>query len=108
MKYLNAFVFAVGPVASSLAGPLWKSRRIQRTWKHVETSEVRGSSPLRSKWLYGRRPVTVPITFAGCWPAFIAVFMSEHNTVSTSRRARLRTKCSVYCDGDVKSADGGT
>ena len=39
--------------------------------------------------------------------AFIAVFIREQRTVSTSLRGRPCTKCKVYCDGDVKSAEGG-
>ena len=42
------------------------------------------------------------------WVAFIAVFMSEHSTVRTSRRGRLWTKWSVYVDGDENRPEAGT
>lgn len=115
-KYRNAFVRGVGdetwlsslPVRLSLALPLWKSSKTQRTWKQMPTRLVRGSSPLKTRWLYGSFPAILPMLISLVAAEFIAVFSNEHKTVKTSRRGVFWTNCRVYREGFEKRAPEGT
>ena len=111
MKYLNAFVFADGegcPEATgSLAVPLWKSSSTHKTCRHVVINVVRGSSPLKTRWLYGSLPAMVPIVMVSVVLEFIAVLSNEQSIVSTSRLGIFCTRYKEYSEGLTRSEAAG-